>query len=148
MKYGKRIKIGKKLRFRKSLIINIGRNGYLEIGDFCSFNNYCSINCHKKIIIGNNNMFGENVKKYDHNHIFSDRKINRKNTYKERCIKIGNNNWFASNVIILSKSKIENDNVFSAGVLVNEKYGNESIIKSNQINVNEKIYFKNSEDRI
>ena len=67
LKYGKRIKIGRNFRFRKSLIINISKGGHLEIGNNNAFNNYCSINCHKLIKIGNNNMFGENVKIYDFN---------------------------------------------------------------------------------
>ena len=44
IKYGKRIKIGKNFKFRKGLVINISKNGYLEIGDNNAFNNYCSIN--------------------------------------------------------------------------------------------------------
>ena len=98
LKYGKRIKIGKKFRFRKGLIINISKNGYLEIGDNNAFNNYCSINCHKHIKIGNDNMFGENVKLYDHNHIFNDKSVNMQRTYLDRYIIIGNNNWIGSDV--------------------------------------------------
>lgn len=88
IKYGKRIKIGKNFEFRKSLIININKNGYLEIGDNNFFNNYCSINCHNKIYIGKNNSFGENVKIYDHNHEFNTRTSLKEGKFKTNPIYI------------------------------------------------------------
>lgn len=129
LKYGKRIKIGKKFRFRKGLIINISKNGYLEIGDNNAFNNYCSINCHKHIKIGNDNMFGENVKLYDHNHIFNDKSVNMQRTYLDRYIIIGNNNWIGSDVFFLSKAEVGDYNVIASKVIVNKNYDNENIIK-------------------
>ena len=129
LKYGRRIKIGKKFRFRKGFIINISKNGYLEIGDNNAFNNYCSINCHKKIIIGNNNMFGENVKMYDHNHVFNDKSVDMQKTYKNNEIYIGNYNWVGSDVIFLSKSNVKNNNVIGAKCIINDKYDNGNIIK-------------------
>lgn len=130
LKYGRRIRIGKNLIFRKGLCINIAKNGYLEIGDGCFFNNYCSINCHKKIIIKNNNIFGESVKIYDHNHVFNDKTIDMKTSYDENEIIIGGGNWFASNVIILSKAKVGDDNVFGANTVVNEKYNSGYLVKT------------------
>lgn len=142
LKYGKRIKLGKNFRFRKGLMINIAKNGYLEIGDDCAFNNYCSINCRKKIIIGNNNMFGENVKFYDHNHVFNNKSIDIRYTYSEHEIVIGNNNWIASNVTILSKAKLGNYNVVSSNTLLNEEYKDEYIIKNELEKKAEKIKYK------
>lgn len=130
LKYGKRIKFGKNFKFRKGLIINIAKNGYLEIGDRCSFNNYCSINCHKRIIIKDDNMFGEGVRMYDHNHIFNDKTVDIKTNFDEREIKIGSNNWFASNIIILSKAKVGDNNVFGANTVVNAEYGSECLIRT------------------
>ena len=129
LKYGKRIKIGKNLRFRKGIIINIAENGYLEIGDNNFFNNYCSINCHNSIKLGNNNMFGENVKMYDHNHVFNDKSVNMMNTYKNGEIIIGDNNWIASDVTFLSKGVIKNYNVISSKTIINKVYDSENIIK-------------------
>ena len=54
LKYGKRLKVGKGVHFRKGFIVNISKDGQLEIGDRTFFNNNCSINCHCKIKIGNN----------------------------------------------------------------------------------------------
>lgn len=142
LKYGKRLKVGKNLKFRKRFQINISNNGYLEIGDNCFFNNDCSINCHKKIVIGENNLFGENVKLYDHNHIFNDKNINFKKNFTEREILIGDNNWFGSNCIILSKANIGSYNVFSANLSINDKISNENILVLNEQIESKKIKFK------
>lgn len=129
LKYGKQIKIGKKLRFRKGFIINISKDGYLEIGDNNFFNNYCSINCHKHIEIGNNNLFGENVKIYDHNHVFNNKKLDMKKEFYCHEINIGNNNWIGSGCIILSKAGLGERNVVGAGVVLNKKYKNKILIR-------------------
>jgi len=142
IKYGKRIKIGKNFKFRKGMIINIAEHGYLEIGDNNFFNNNCSINCHKKIVIGNENLFGENVKMYDHNHVFNDKSIDMRKTYKNGEIFIGNNNWIASDVIMLSKSNIGNRNVIAAKTLINQKYESETLIKGEKAITVEKIEYK------
>lgn len=76
--YGKHIKFGKGITFRKGFSLVIEDGAFVTIGDGCFFNNYCSINAKKRIDIGNNCLFGENVKIYDHNHIFK---------YKEELIK-------------------------------------------------------------
>lgn len=128
-KYGKRLKVGKNVRFRKGFIINISKNGRLEIGDGTFFNNYCSINCHNRIVIGKNNLFGEGVKIYDHNHVFNDKGVNMKKTFKSRPIVIGDRNWFGSNVVILSKANIGDNNVFGANTIINSKYGSNNLVK-------------------
>ena len=55
--YGKRIKFGKGVTFRKGFSLMIEKNAYVEIGEGCFFNNYCSINAMNKIKIGNNCIF-------------------------------------------------------------------------------------------
>ena len=142
LKYGKRIKIGKKFRFRKGMIINISNDAYLEIGDNNFFNNYCSINCRSNIKIGNNNMFGENVKFYDHNHVFNDKNVDMMHTFKKGNIIIGNDNWIASNVTMLAKSEVGNRNVVSANTVLNEIYENETLIKETGKKNVEKIKYK------
>ena len=142
MKYGKRLKIGKGVNFRKGFIINISKNGRLEIGDRTFFNNYCSINCHDRIVIGKNCLFGEVVKIYDHNHVFNDKSVNIKTTFKSRPVMIGERNWFGSNVIIISGAKVGDYNVFGAGAVINTEYGSDNLVKvDNRIKV-EKIKYK------
>ena len=55
--YGKRIKFGKKVTFRKGFSIVIEDGATVEIGDGCFFNNYCSINAKEGIKIGANCLF-------------------------------------------------------------------------------------------
>lgn len=141
-KYGKRLKVGKNVRFRKGFIINISKNGRLEIGNGTFFNNYCSINCHNRIVIGKNNLFGEGVKIYDHNHVFNDKSVDMKKTFRRGSIKIGDRNWFGSNVVILSKAKIGDNNVFGANVVVNSEYGSDNLVKADGKLDVEKIRYK------
>lgn len=142
IKYGKNLKVGKNLTFGKRFSINMTKEGILILGDNNAFNHDCSINCHEKIIMGNNNIFGANVKIYDHNHIFNDKNINIRKSFKSNTIQIGNENWFGSNVTILSKCSIENRNVIGANVILNEKFDSENLIQlSNNVKL-EKIKFK------
>ena len=69
--YRNRITFGKNVQFRKGFSLMIDKNARVIIEDGVFFNNYCSINALKKIIIGKNCIIGENVKFYDHNHIFN-----------------------------------------------------------------------------
>ena len=144
LKYGRRLKIGKGVHFRKGFIINISKNGKVEIGDGTFFNNNCSINCHNRIAIGKNNMFGEGVMIYDHNHVFNDKSINMKKTFKSRPIMIGDRNWFGSNVVILSGAQVGNNNVFSCNSVIDSETGSDNLVKlSNKYEV-EVIRFKDS----
>lgn len=115
LKYGNRLKIGKGVHFRKGFLINISKNGKVEIGDGTFFNNYCAIHCHNKIRIGKDNLFGENVRIYDHNHVFNDKKVDIKTTYKDGEVTIGNRNWLGSNVLVLSRAHLGNNNVIGGG---------------------------------
>lgn len=142
LKYGKRFKCGKKISFRKRFQINITKNGKVVIGNNCFFNNDCSINAHNEIIIGEDNLFGENVKIYDHNHVFNDKSINMKRTFNDRKIVIGNNNWFGSNCVILSKANIESNNVFGANTIINQEIDSDNIIITNPSIIKEKIKYK------
>ena len=147
LKYGKRIKIGKKLNFRKGLVINISKNGMLEIGDNNFFNNYCSINCQGYIKIENNNLFGENVKIYDHNHIFNNKKVDMRYFYKIGKVYIRNYNWFGSNVTILSKTNLGDRNVIAANSTINEKYDSENLIRTDRkIKVQKILYVGDGND--
>lgn len=128
IKYGKRLKIGKGVRFRNGFKLFISNSGYVEIGNKCFFNSFCTIDCMGKIIIKEHNLFGENVKLYDHNHLFEQKKINRGTNYKIGEISIGNNNWIATGVIILKDVSIGDNNVVSAGTILSGKFKNDLII--------------------
>lgn len=142
IKYGDRLKLGKKVHFRKGFIINISKNGKLEIGDGNFFNNYCSINCRDYIKIGNNNLFGEGVRIYDHNHVFNVKNVDIEKSYKTHPIVIGSRNWFGSNVVVLSKAKIGDNNVFGANSVLNSEFGSDNLVKQNSKLDTKRIEYK------
>lgn len=129
--YGNKIKMGKSLNFRKRFNVLIDKSGKLIIGDYCFFNNDCSINCLGNIKIGDNCLFGENIKMYDHNHIFNEINKNIKDQgYKIGSIIIGKNCWIGSNVTILSNVIIGDNVVIGANCLIYKSIPSNSIIRS------------------
>ena len=83
--------------------------GQLTIGKKCFFNHGCSINCMYKIIIGDDCIFGENVKIYDHNHNYKNNTLIREQGFSTNEVIIGNNCWIGSNVTILKNVHIGNN---------------------------------------
>lgn len=131
--YGNHIKFGKGVTFRKgfSLVIEDGAN--VEIGSGTFFNNYCSINAKKNIKIGENCLFGESVKIYDHNHVFKNKNILIKDQgFKTGYIKIENNCWIGSNVIILKDVEIGENSIIAAGEIVRKNIDSDSIFLNNE----------------
>lgn len=133
--YGKHIKFGKGVTFRRGFSLVIEDDAIVKIGDGCFFNNYCSINAKSSITIGNNCLFGENVKIYDHNHRFNIKdELIKKQGYTLGKIEIGNNCWFGSNVIILRNTIIGNNNVVGANEVVRKNIGDNNLYVKNEIN--------------
>lgn len=141
IKYGSNFQIGKGVRFGKRFRINMTKKAKLIIGKGTYFNNDCSINVHKLIKIGENNCFGENVKIYDHNHVFNNKSVDMLHTFNSHQIIIGNNNWIGSNTVILSKTSIGNNNVIGAGTIMNYDIEDEYIVKNNNKSIIEKIKY-------
>lgn len=116
-----KIFFGKNLNFRNFIHIIVGKNAILEIGDHVFLNNFCSINCLEHISIGENTLFGENVKLYDHNHEYT-----RNNEtlrvehakFKTSPIKIGKNCWLGSNVTVLKGVTIGENCIIGAGCTI------------------------------
>lgn len=118
---------------RDSFKILLGNSGSLGIGEKCFFNNNCSINCLGKIEIGNNNQFGENVLMYDHNHVYADKqKLISEQGYNTGIIKIGNNCWIGSNVVILKDVAIGDNVVIGAGCIIYKSIPANSIVINQQ----------------
>lgn len=107
----------------------------LSIGKNVFFNNNCSINCLDKIEIGNNTMFGEGVKLYDHNHlttVVDTEVLISKAEFSTAPIIIGKNCWIASNVIILKGVTIGDNSIIGAGCVIYKSIPANSIVKNNQ----------------
>lgn len=130
--YGTKVSIGEKTTWRKGFIITIDKNGKVVVGKNCFFNNYCSINSYNSIEIGNNTIFGENVKIYDHNHRFNKKCTIKEQGYSVGKVSIGSNCWIASNVTILKGAIIEDNCVIGANVVVNGRIPKGTIVKINE----------------
>lgn len=125
------IRFGKNVYFRKNSTVTIRRTGKVYIGNNVFFNNYISINCHSNIRIGDNCLFGENVKIYDHNHKFRDKNSPIAGQgYSYGDISIGNNCWIGSNVVILKGVKIGNNVVIGANCVIDKDVAENTIVKA------------------
>lgn len=102
---------------RSGLFININ-GGELSFGNKVFANRNISINCQKRINVGDYTMFGENVCIYDHDHKQLPNGEISLNDYDARSIIIGNNVWVGSNVVILKGVVIGDKSIISAGSVV------------------------------
>lgn len=73
--FGSRFSVGRGTTFRRFFNVYLEKGAVIKIGKACFFNHGCSINALEKIEIGDECIFGENVKIYDHNHRFADTEI-------------------------------------------------------------------------
>lgn len=130
--YFSSFKCGKKTFFYPRTHIVIDGDGKIIIGDNCFFNCNCSINSMKKIEIGNDCIFGENVCIYDHNHQYKkEDMLIRKQGYKKKEISIGDNCWIGSNVTILAGVNIGKNVVIGAGTIVSKSIPDNSVVVNN-----------------
>jgi acetyltransferase-like isoleucine patch superfamily enzyme len=109
----------KNIKARRSLRL-FADGGLIQIDEGCFFNNNCSINSMINITIGKNTIFGENVKMYDHDHLFDDQFGVSKDRFKKAPISIGQNCWIGSNVIILKGVSICDNVLIGAGAIVSK----------------------------
>lgn len=124
----------KSVRFRKRFNLQIGEQGKLNIGDRVFFNNDVSVNALDCISIGDDVIIGENVKIYDHNHVFGGNShVVEKHKFKTAPIKIGNSVWIGSNVTILKGVIIGDRAIISAGSVVNKNVASDVIYQEKRI---------------
>lgn len=89
------------------------------IGSNCFFSCASSIKCFGSVSIGNNCLFGEGVKIYDHNHIFNLEGLTvAQSGYKSEPVIIGDNCWVSSNFLLLKAMTIGDGCVIAAGTVV------------------------------
>lgn len=125
------LSIGDNIYLRNFCRIQI-ENGRLSIGNNTFFNNFCTINCLSKITIGDNCLFGESVKIYDHNHNYQDNtKLISKQGYSFGEVKIGNNCWIGSNVVILKGVHIGDNVIVGANCVIYKDIKDNLLITTN-----------------
>ncbi|SHN24200.1 acyltransferase [Mucilaginibacter sp. OK098] len=126
------IKFGSHIRFKKYCHILMLPKAELVIDSNVFFNNYCSVNCLEKISIGENTMFGEGVKLYDHNHTFGYKEntlIVSKDQFETAPITIGKNCWIGSNVTILKGVTIGDNVIIGANCLIYRSIDSNTVVK-------------------
>jgi acetyltransferase-like isoleucine patch superfamily enzyme len=117
----KEIKIGNRINFRDSIHVIVQNDAKLHIEDNVFMNNFCSINCLEAIFIGENTLFGENVKLYDHNHEYERNENGLKvhhSKFTKGPIHIGKNCWLGSNVTVLKGVTIGDNCIIGAGCVI------------------------------
>lgn len=128
------LKIDHSASLRNFIHIFVGKKASLEIGNNFFMNNFCSINCLESISIGDNTLFGENVKLYDHNHHYEttpDFKIHH-NQFNTEPITIGNNCWLGSNVTVLKGVNIGDNSIIGAGCVIYKDVPSNTILVNRQ----------------
>lgn len=116
--------------FRTGFAIYISNNGKIQIGENVFFNNYCSLTAMSTIKIGDNCIFGEGVKIYDHNHVFKKiPELISTQGFKVGEVIIGNNCWIGSNTVLLKGTVIGDNSVISAGCVIDSSIPSNSIVK-------------------
>lgn len=128
---GDRIRFGENVHLKKNTKITVARGAIIDIGSGVWFNNYCSLNARSKIEIGDDCIFGENVKLYDHNHVYRGVGVIKDLGFSASPIKIGKNCWFGSNVTILEGAEIGDNVVVGANTLINKKIPSDSVVTEN-----------------
>ena len=123
--------IGNHVNLKNYCNFVLSKNAKIILEDNVFMNNYCSVNALEKIEIGENTLFGENVKLYDHNHEYSNEKVGHQK-FKTAPIKIGKDCWLGSNVTVLKGVTIGNNCIIGANVLVYKDVPENSIVKLKQ----------------
>lgn len=115
---------------------HVDSDGILDIGKNVFLNNYVSINAQELIKIGDNTIVGEGTRFYDHDHIFKKDGLIMAQGFKTAPIQIGNNVWIGANVVILKGTKIGDNSVVGAGVVLQGEYPENSLITGSARDVN------------
>ena len=127
--FERNIFIGKNVGIRKGFYLRAGEDATIHIGEGCFFNRCFSGVAYSRIKIGDNCIFGENVKIYDHNHIFNRKDVLiKKQGFNIKDVVIGNNVWIGSNVTILKGVTIGNNCVIAAGCVIKEDVPSDAVV--------------------
>ena len=129
-----KVTLGSKLNFRNYINILVDKKATLEIQNQVFMNNFCSVNCLEHIFIGENTLFGENVKLYDHNHFYTNEEpfLVQHQDFTTAPIHIGKNCWLGSNVVVLKGVTIGDNSIIGAGCVVYKDIPANSLVVNRQ----------------
>jgi len=104
------------------------RGSSIIIGNKVFIGNSCEFNIRKSIVVGNNSLIGSGCRFIDHDHGTQLNKLIRDQQGSEKSIKIGNDVWIGSNVIVLKGVEIGDGAVVAAGSIVTKNVLPNSIV--------------------
>lgn len=126
-----KVRIQDNVDIRNFFNLTTGKQAEIIIHNNVFFNNNCSINCLEKIEIGENTLFGENVRLYDHNHRYNEHQVFHQD-FTTSPIKIGKNCWLGSNVVVLKGVTIGENSIIGAGCIVHKDIPKNTILINKQ----------------
>ena len=117
--FGNLLSLAKGMNFRDDFHIWMEPGAKITVGD-SFFNNGCSLCAREEIVIGDDCIFGENVKVYDNNHVFKYEGIPvSQQGFRAEKLTIGNNCWIGTGCILIKGARIGDNCVIAAGQIVN-----------------------------
>lgn len=120
-------------KIRRGLSLVIEKGAKVSLGTGVFLNNNCSINCRQEVLIGDNCLFGEGVRIYDHNHRFRDPdKPIASQGFRCAPVRVGNNTWIGSDVVILKGVTIGANAIIGAGCVIDSDIPPRTIVKSSR----------------
>lgn len=130
--------LGDNVELRQNCTLTLMNGGVIEIGKGVFFNNSCSVTALNKVKIGDNTLFGEGVRIYDHNHLYKEGGLIKEQGFSIGEVSIGVNCWFGSNCVILNNVAVGNGVVVGANTTVFKSISDNVLIynKANNIEVN------------
>ena len=130
----KKLSIAEEVECRRYCNFYLHQDADLTVSRNVFFNNYCSISCLGIIEIGENSIFGEGVKIYDHNHQYHTKEMKlviERHAFTIGKVSIGKNCWIGSNVTILNNVTIGDNVIVGANCLVTKSIPSNTIVKAN-----------------
>ena len=117
--FGRNLSFAKGMNFRDNFHIWMEPGAKISVGN-SFFNNDCSLCAREEIVIGDDCLFGENVRIYDNNHVFkyAGTPVSQQG-FKAEKVTIGDNCWIGTGCILLKGARIGDNCVISAGQVVN-----------------------------
>lgn len=133
--FGNNVTIGRYTTIRPSSYYGVGQIGYgLTMGDSSSIGPFSFVGCSGKIEIGSNVMIGPRVSLFAENHNFDDTEASIKSQgVNNKGIKIEDDCWIGSGVIILDGVTIGHGSVIGAGTLIAKDVLANSVIYDKRI---------------
>lgn len=119
-----KLSLGKNFKARNNVSFRIYDGGEVEIGNNVFCNDNVSINCQKRISIGDSTIIGPGVMFFDHDHDYR----NNIDDFIKKEIVVGKNVWIGAGCIILKGVKIGDGSVIAGGSLITKDVPTQSIV--------------------